>query len=177
MEQIIIRHDDFDFRLEPGQYKTIHEAFIKHGLTETAVLQFTQDGNLKNFHTELIEYMRTSPNWNIQIHGWEHTKYDEMTYDAIVKDLLACKALTYKLFGVWPSIWFPPWNCYSEATQRAADFVGLTIDRESYDIKKFLREVQSGIYKGHSLYFHGWNRDEMEVFYPMLELVKAYENR
>jgi peptidoglycan/xylan/chitin deacetylase (PgdA/CDA1 family) len=153
-------------------YIHIHEEFIKAGLVETAVLQFTTWGNLQNFRPELIEYINSSPNWDFQIHGWQHEEYDKMKYDNIVKELSACIYWTQRLFKKTPTIWFPPWNRRNEVMEKAASFMNLTIDNESYDIAKFVREVQAGIYKGHSLYFHGWKADEMVLFYEMIECVK-----
>jgi peptidoglycan/xylan/chitin deacetylase (PgdA/CDA1 family) len=169
-----IRHDDFDFRMDTQDYINIHEEFIKHGLVETAVLQFTTDGNLKDFKPELITYMNERPNWDFQIHGWAHEEYDKMTYDQIVKDLASCIHFTRKLFYRTPTIWFTPWNRRNETMEKAAAYMGLEISNESYDIARFIREVKEGIYTGSTLYFHGWNHNEMEYFQEMLDLAKEF---
>jgi len=172
-----IRHDDFDFRMDSKEYIEVHEKFIEAGVTEIAVLQFAQFGHLGNFRSELITYMRNTPYWDFQIHGWQHEEYDKMTFDECVRDLSACKWMTWALFQKIPTIWFPPWNRYSEEMQKAADMMGFKIDNESYDIQKFIREVKDGSYQGHSLYFHAWQKTEREAVPEMLELVKLYENR
>jgi len=169
---IVVRHDDFDFRMDTLDYINIHEEFIRAGLIETAVLQFTQDGRIKNFRQDLLDYMTTTPNWDFQIHGWEHTKYSEMETDAIIKDIAACICLCQRLFNRTPTVWYPPWNCYSENMKKAADFLGLTISNESYDIGRFIREVGDGTYQGHTVYFHGWNQNEMLKFDDMINCLK-----
>ena len=166
---MIIRQDDFDFRMDTADYVAIHERFIEANLIETAVLQFTQDGRLKNFRPDLISYMNNTPNWSFQVHGWEHAKYDIMTRDKCVKDLAACICLTEKLFDTTPTTWFPPWNGMSDNMKEAAKMLDMKIDNESYDIAKFIREVEAGTYKGHSVYFHGWNQNEMARFDDMIK--------
>ena len=168
-----IRHDDFDFRMEPSQYIAIHEEFIKAGLIETAVLQFTQDNRLVNCPDELIDYMNTAPNWNFAIHGWAHHHYDELKMDIIVRDIAAAMFMTKKIFNVTPTVWSTPWNCISREMEMAAEKLGLRIDNESYDIARFIREVKTGGYSGHSVYFHGWKSDEMILFPEMLQLAKG----
>lgn len=179
---MIFRHDDFDFRLGTEDYINIHEQFIKAGLTETAVLQFTQWGHLVDIREDLIKYMNETPNWDFQVHGWGHFAYDEMEYDFCVRDLAACKYYVQKLFHKEPTIWFPPWNGMSISMEKAAAKVGMKIDNESNDIAKFIREIEvelnrNGNWGGHSVYFHGWNHHEMELFPKMLELAKRYETR
>jgi len=180
--QIIVRHDDFDFRMDPQDYIAIHEEFIKAGLVETAVLQFTQWGRMQNFKPELIDYMNAhKDSYDFAIHGWGHFHYDEMEYDFCVRDLAACKYFCEKLFQVIPKVWHTPWNCRSENMDRAAEFMGMTIDNESNDIAKFIREAKvevarDGIWQGHSVYFHGWQRSEMEQFQEMLSLVKEVKH-
>ena len=75
------------------------------------------------------------------------------------------------LFKKLPTVWYPPRNCYSEDMEKAASVLNLKIDNESYDIKKFIREVKAGTYLGHSLYFHAWNHNEMDAFAEMIESV------
>lgn len=177
MAKLIIRHDDFDFRMDAQDYIDIHEKFIEAGLTETAVLQFTQDGHVKDFDGKLISYMRTAPNWDFQLHGWQHEKYSEWAYDDIIRDMAAAKYLCYQMFGRMPTHWFTPWNCYSEVLQNAAENLHLIVHNESYDIAKFIREIEANTYDGESLYFHGWNENEMKYFPRMIELAKKYESR
>lgn len=177
--KLIIRHDDYDWRLDPDDYIALHELFIENGLTETAVVQLATDDRLKDFarYEKLIEYMNTAPNWDIQLHGYSHSMYKDMGYDEIVKDLSAAKYWFLKLFLKKPTVWYTPWNQRTENMERAAAAVGMTIDNESNDISKFIREAEAGIFTGHSLYFHWWNNSERRQVPRMLELVKQYETR
>lgn len=172
MNKLVIRHDDFDFRLSPAEYIQIHEEFIKRKLTETAVLQFAQFGRLANFPKELIVYMREAPYWDLQLHGWEHAHYDEMKYDFVVRDMAAAIYMCEDLFDITPTVWYPPWNCYSQEMDRAAEYLNLKIDRESNDIAKFIREVEAGTFDGHSVYFHAWEKNKSHYMPRMLDLAK-----
>jgi len=173
---IIVRSDDFDWRMDTQSYVDIHQLFVDAQVVETAVLQFAQFGRLCNVREELVRYILNTPYWDIQLHGWQHDHYDEMKYDFIVRDLAAAIHMCQKYFKVTPTVWYPPWNCLSNEMEMAATTVGLKIDNESYDIAKFIREASSGHYSGHSLYFHGWKKDEMVQVPEMLRLVKELQN-
>lgn len=175
-KQIVCRSDDFDFRMDTSQYIAVHEEFIKNDLIETAVLQFTTDGRLKNFQPDLIEYMNKAPNWDFAIHGWEHAKYNEMLTDFIVRDIAAACYFCETLFHKRPTMWYPPWNCWSIGMEQAAKIFNLTISNESYDIARFIREVESKHYEGHTVYFHSWKADEMLLFPKMINCLKELKN-
>jgi hypothetical protein len=170
---IIIRHDDFDFRLTTEEHIAVHEQFIKAGLIETAGLQFVRGDRIVDCRQDLIDYMNTTPNWDFQLHGWGHYKYNEMDFDSIVRDLAAGMFMCQKYFGKIPTVWYPPWNCYSENMQKAADLMGITIDNESYDISRFIRDRKDNTYLGHSFYFHAWQKHERDQLPEALDLVKS----
>jgi len=79
-----------------------------------------------------------------------------------------------KFFNRTPTVWYPPWNVCSLEMEQAAKTLGLEIDNETYDIWRFIREIEGESYEGHSVYFHGWKKDEMELFPRMLELAKQW---
>lgn len=181
-QKIICRHDDYDFRLSPQEYIAIHEEFKKAGLTETANMQFTQWGRISNIPEELINYInKNKDSYDIQIHGWGHFAYAEMEYDFIVRDLAACQHFIKKYFHRQATVWYPPWNAESLNMERACEFMGLKLDNESNDIAKFIREVEvelarDGVWQGHSVIFHAWMKNDMELFPKMLELIKKLED-
>lgn len=177
-KSIIIRHDDYDFRLSTEDYIKIHEEFKKRGLVETANMQFTQWGHLSNVPDDLVRYINENKDsYSIQIHGWGHFHYDEMEYDFIVRDLAACQFYINKYFGVQATTWYTPWNVMSNSLERAANFVGLKVSNESNDIWRFIREAEVDKFSGETLYFHGWKADEMQLFPQMLDLVKKINEK
>lgn len=172
---LIIRHDDYDFRLSTEQYMAIHEEFERNGLKETVAIQPTQWGRLANPSEEIINYLNEHFNlgcMELALHGWGHFYYDEMEYDFIVRDLLAAKKWCLQRFNREPVVWYTPWNCMSNNMERAAQEVGMTISNESNDIWRFIREAEVGKFSGETMYFHGWKADEMALFPRMLELAK-----
>lgn len=177
---VVVRHDDFDFRMDVKDHIDIHQLFVDAQVNETAVLQFAQWGRLGNVREELVHYILDTPYWDIQLHGWQHDHYDEMKYDFIVRDLAAAIHMCQKYFKVTPTVWYPPWNCLSSEMEMAATALGLRIDNESYDISKFIREVgvevaRGGVWQGHSFYFHGWKLDERVQLPEALKLVKELQ--
>jgi peptidoglycan/xylan/chitin deacetylase (PgdA/CDA1 family) len=158
--------------MSPEEYVTNHEKFIEADLVETAVVQYTHDGLLRHYYQGLIDYMKMSPNWDIQLHGWAHDDYSKLPRWRIDEDIRNAISKSEELFGIKPTVWYPPWNCYSEDMKWVANKYNLIIDNESYDISKFIREVKAGTYTGHSVYFHLWSKDEREKIPEMIECVK-----
>lgn len=177
MSKLTIRHDDFDFRMQPQEYIDLHEEFIGHGLIETAVVQLTASGRIHDYKPELIEYMNTAPNWNIQLHGWSHDIYSKMSWDDIARDLSASCFLFKRLFGKVPTVWYPPHNEKTEEMEKAAVWAGIKIDNESYDIAEFTKQMETGTFSGNSVYFHLWENGKKHLIPTMLKLAKQYENR
>jgi len=167
---MIIRSDDFDFRMPFEHYQEIHQRFIENGLVETAVIQVTQHGRMMNTEVKkpIIEYLRTAPNWDLQLHGWSHDVYSIKTKDEIYRDLAAALYHFDEWFGRKPSVWYPPWNEKTEAMELAAKSLGLIIDNEAVGIKDFVRQQKPV----RAVYFHSWNRDEMQHFGDMIKLAK-----
>lgn len=175
--KLIIRQDDFDFRLTPEVYITNHEKFIEAGATETAVIQYTHDGREAIYSPKLIEYMKTAPNWDIQLHGWCHDDYSKLPKWRMYDDIQKARLKAVELFGKEPTIWFPPWNVYSDDMKEIADLQSLTIDNESNDISKFIREMKAGSFKGHSVYFHLWSHSEAKQIDEMIQYAKIYADK
>jgi peptidoglycan/xylan/chitin deacetylase (PgdA/CDA1 family) len=175
-QKLVIRNDDFDFRMLSEFYIAVHEYFIANDLIETAVVQLTKFGKIPDFEAkkETIDYMNTAPNWDIQIHGWSHDHYHEMVYDEIVRDMSAALFHFQKLFNKLPTVWYPPYNGHSGEMERAASTLGLTTSNEDMPIRRFVdkRDIdwEDGKFKCHSLYFHGWKDAEMEYFEKMIRL-------
>jgi len=178
MDRIIIRSDDWDFRLDTQQYIDAHEEFKKRGLIETMAIQPTTWGKLSNYHQDLIDYVNKeldAGTYDLQVHGWQHAHYDEMEMDFVVRDLMATKYFCIKYFGRDPKIFFTPWNCMSNNLERAAQFVGMEVSNESNDIWRFIREAKVDKFSGKTLYVHLWKADEMALFIEMLDLVVKIE--
>ncbi len=180
MDKIIIRSDDWDFRLSTQQYIDAHEEFKKRGLIETIAIQPTQWGRLSNVPDGLFEYVNKeleAGTYDLQVHGWAHFHYDEFEYDFIVRDLMAVKYYCKKYFNRYPTVWYTPWNCMSNNMERAASFVEMTISNESNDIWRFIREAEVDKFSGKTLYVHLWKQDEMQLFIQMLDLVKELNDK
>ena len=119
--------------------------------------------------------MNEAPNWDIQLHGWGHDFYSEWEFDYILRDISAAIYWSEKLFNKKPTIWFPPWNQISANMERVADMLNLKIDNEANDVAKFIRNMKSGGFDGHSVYYHLWNRVEAEQIDEMIKYAIEYE--
>ena len=176
MQKIIIRSDDFDFRMSADEYLDNHRKFVDAGLVETAVIQFCQNSKMSNIPFDLAEKMIKDPTWDLQLHGWSHDSYGTMDFNSIIRDISAAIFWFKKVFKKKPTIWFPPRNENSTDMQKVASILGLKIDNESWDIGKFIRSVKDGTYDGHSVYYHLWNHDESPQIDEMINCIKEYAN-
>lgn len=171
-QTLVIRHDDFDFRMALDHYILTHQMFLDRGLVETVNLQFSQFGRLVEIRPEVVKYLLKTPNYDIQLHCWEHIMYANMPSMVIYRDLAASCWKFMELFHKKPTIWYPPWNVKSIEMEQIADGFGMTVDAESYDLKKFLREIEANDFRGHSVYFHAYQQDEMIVLPKVLDRIK-----
>ena len=177
--KLIIRHDDFDFRMGTEKYIDIHEKFIEKGLIETAVIQLTQYGRVQDFERkkELIDYINSTPNWDIQFHCWEHKPYLEMDPNEIIKEVAASLYFINKLFGKTPTVWYPPHNVASPRMEMIAKEFGLKVNTGHLGIEEFVKgggKINETI---ENIHFHGWANHEMLFFDRMLDMILEYENR
>jgi len=180
MNKITIRQDDFDFRMPTEEYIRIHEEFIKRDLVETAVVQLTHFGKLVNFEAkkDTIEYMNTAPNWDIQLHCWEHKSYAKVEYKEIVKELSASMYYFKKLFNKFPTVWYPPYNEISPEMAKAGKEFGMRLENGLLGIEEFVKIDKGEVPVGSvSVHFHGWAGHEMVFFDRMMNYLKKYEDR
>ncbi len=177
MQKIVCRSDEWDFRFGVERYQRIHQEFLKRNLVETVNLQFCQHGVLSNINDTLVEYLKNTPNYDIQLHCWEHIIYADMSEAVITRDLAASCHYFMKYFNRLPAVWYPPWNMVSQTMLSVADDFGMRVDNESYDLKKFIREVKAETFTGHSIYFHGGMEQELVILPEALDLVVDFSKK
>jgi len=105
----IYRNDDFNFAVNLPFLKTIHGYFEKVNVNHTIALQF--DGQKEPCGNEkILDYIRNTSNWDIQLHCWEHYLYKDLDKSKIYDNLKYMIKWTEKNLGTRPTVFYPPWG-------------------------------------------------------------------
>ena len=119
---MIFRHDDFSPRTRLEAAKQIHNEFLKRDLVETVCVETVCiqacHPPVVGLNERIVEYIKSSPNYDVQLHCWEHSSYDEMTSPEVIRDLSAAMFYIRKAFGAYPTV--------RESFVQVADIVEVT---------------------------------------------------
>jgi hypothetical protein len=153
---MIYRDDDCNVYTDFYLFRKLHEAFIAEGKTHTVACIMK---DLWQNHA-VFYYLITAPNLDVELHGWEHKDYSQMSKEECLEDLI--KALDYYKenssrmlktdYEALPDIkkittFYAPWNKRGEGIVSACDDLGL----------KFC-DVKQGEWEGKPITsFHWWS--------------------
>lgn len=169
-QKFIIREDDFDPRYSLDFVKKIHELFLEKNLIHTVALLPSKEDRIG--HTEeLISYINSTSNWDIQVHGWHHEKYSEWKYEDTVKDLFAVIGYIRQKFNKDPSIFYPPWNCDSDILRKACQYVGLEHNNNCAYIMSYTNTPEKYQDKN-VVFFHAWDKYNYPEIPKLLDMAK-----
>lgn len=109
---------------EPAYGKVLHVANILCGDIQQfpEAIEFIQE-EFKLGHLE------------VQLHGWRHDRYHNMSFDEVVNSLKACQDWMGKTFNAEPSIWYTPWGSKEPHLFEAAKECGLEL-RDTSNVHK-----------------------------------------
>ena len=114
-------------------------------------------------HPELTRYLKQyKREFEFCIHGWEHDDYSEWDEKRIYEDLLKAKTKINTTFGIYPKIFFPPYNKTSLAVFNACERVGLECKHEWMPPEGWLGRNQGVIC------FHYWCQPEVNALKKIL---------
>ena len=172
---MIFRHDDFSRVIPLATVKWVHEEFLKRDLIETACIQVCY-GGIPGLHNNVIEYLRSMPDYDIQLHCWDHNQYHTWDAERIIQDLSAAMSYIKETFGNYPTAFYPPWNADSESVTEASAFLGLDLRNKGTYIKHYIN-APSAYMDTTVIYFHSWSKDNLEVLPALLNLFVTQENK
>lgn len=175
--KLILRDDDVNKNTDINTLKYVHEQFLVHHFTHTVAL--ICDGLEQN--QPLIDYINSTHNWDLCIHGWNHHNYCLMTKSQIEDELDKCILKIDDLFGVVPQKWYLPFNGWTkekgfELVPFVADIAfyhGIDVDNDCYHIFDAITELE----KGHKLntdtvYFHSWDVEDLKLLPNLFYLIQ-----
>jgi hypothetical protein len=149
MSNILYRDDDPSVYTCITEFKKINDYFIKKDWKHTVAVLMK---DLWQNHA-LFYYLATTPNIDVELHGWEHKDYSILSYDECFEDLN--KSINYwrsncqRMIGnIKPlTTFFAPWNREGDNIKKACEDVGL----------KFCN-VKEGVWEDKKIIsFHWWS--------------------
>jgi len=182
-KNVVIRHDDFDFRHDLKKYKEIHEPFLKYDITHTVNIQFFHNEQWRP-KEDIVKYLLEEDNYDIQLHGWRHVKYGLLDFETSFAELSACCLWFNVLFGKRPEVFYPPWNHTDATTKKACDNLGIKISNENLPMKWYYKDhIVEGkdsmdFPEGHkrfdefnTMYFHDHDPEDTECLDEVLKYI------
>lgn len=168
MSDWIWRSDDIDARLNLDTLKRMHEHFLERGLIQTLAVNNVIGGSI-GWQPDVIDYINNTPNFDIQMHGWEHLHYETLEYKEVYPHLIASMFHIKKFFPkADPTVFYCGWNAYSDTIQRACNDLGLQMGGVGDYIMHYCdwgRRPASKI-----VYFHFWDANDVNNIPRMLDI-------
>jgi len=175
---MIYRTDDVDHRTDIGTLAQVHELFLAKEKIQTMSIVC----GLIEQNPSVIGYIKNTPNWDLQIHGFVHDNYSQETSRRIESDLVACLDVMDRVFQIKPTRWYLPWNGWVAGhgfdlvprVAKIAKRYGVEVDYDCIYIGHFLAG-QSGDPKfakdaqKTTVYFHLWDQKDVDLVPRLLE--------
>lgn len=179
--KIVFRDDDINYQTDIKVLKHIHEQFLKHHKTHTIALICDQLEKNK----ELINYINSTTNWELCIHGWTHDNYSLLPKQRIEDELDNCILKIEELFHITPEKWYLPWNGWTkengfDLVPRVADIAiyhGIDVDTDCDHISHFLKVLEEGkVPPTSTVYFHSWDIEDLKLLPNLFFLTEHLKN-
>ncbi len=141
----------------------VDDVFQRYQVPHTlAVLAARLDENM-----ELVQAIKER-HMIVQVHGWNH---DDLSKDAQARaELLPAVEMLEGLFGVRPTVLYPPWNRTCEALRETCETLGLTVSSRKLSLGQYIRF--EGDLPDTTINFHFWDETEFAQIPPALALYR-----
>lgn len=153
-QQLIWRNDDLDFNTTAAQLQPIHALFQKYGVTHTVAV--ICKGLHKN--PELIQYLKSTPGYDIQIHCWEHVDITEMGTSDIWYAIDSCLRVFKQCGFERPTTIYPAWNKSTPILEKCANKFGLEVSNKKMSLSGYLKGQSEGVVN-----FHYWAEECVDL--------------
>jgi len=177
--KFIFRDDDISYKTDVRVVKYIHEQFLKHHLVHTA--SFLCEHLEQN--TKVIDYINSTTNWNLCIHGWTHKNYCLLKKNEIGEELDKCILKMEEVFDKTPEKWFLPYNGWTDHSYDKVPFVadiafyhGVDVDTDWEDISAFVADLACGRSPfSHTVQFSCENLKDLRLLPELFFLAKNFQ--
>jgi peptidoglycan/xylan/chitin deacetylase (PgdA/CDA1 family) len=150
---IVFRDDDISKDTDLKQFRVIHEMFLKHNVTHVIAV-IAKDIEK---HVELIRYIRTTPNFEVQLHCYDHIDLTK-NHDVARYHLRAGKKILERIFNGRVTIWYPAWNKVDDYLIEIANELLLIPKPEKISLSNFISLTNHSNFSNISetINFHYW---------------------
>lgn len=167
---MIFRDDDVSYLTNLEDFKKVHEIFNEYNQIHTiALLTKDIDKNL-----ELIDYIKSQKNIDVQIHGYDHIDFVFATDEEIAKQLQISFNIITNRFKC-PSVFYPPFNSCDKRVIEIARKCGLETSYEKTSCIYYLKHNGNVIQD--TLNFHYHDYIESILIGPCLKLYSERNNK
>lgn len=175
--KLIYSDNDISKKTPIDLIKYVHNQFLIHHRTHTIAV--ICEGLEQN--RQLLDYVNTTTNWEICIHGWTHDNYCLLPKEKIAEDLDKCILKLERCFGVTPEKWYLPDNGWTEEkgfnlVPRVADisiYHGIDVDTDCDHISHAVEELENGRkVVTNTVYFHSWDANDLMLLPNLLYLTE-----
>ena len=134
------RNDDFAFNVDLPYLKEVHGWFEKAKVNHTIAMQGITENR------GLIDYIKSTPYWDVQIHCWQHDPYRDMDKEHIYENLKTMVDFGEKELGQRPTRIFPPWGRTGSGPllEEAAKKLDLVVEPDCAYIEFYLGAIANG---------------------------------
>lgn len=106
---------------------------------------------------ELVKYIKSHPHMEVQIHGWKHKPYFDLSYDECYNDFRKCIEKIKQRFGRIPTIWYPTWNKTGVNSNKAAADLKLEVREKHLTLPEYLGIPDGEVSYIREINFHYWH--------------------
>lgn len=157
------RDDDIGARTKYKVLADVNDIFQRHGATHTiAVMAAGMDKR-----SDLVQLI-LARRMVVQLHCWTH---EDLTIAEFRAQLPAAVDMLADLFGVRPTILYPPWNRTDPGLMQAAAALGLTVSADKISLEQYIRA--NGDVKEDVVNFHHWHAPDVAQIDQALRIYKG----
>lgn len=170
MKEITFRNDDISCFTELPQFICVHDIFeeytVKHRIAIIA----------ENLHKrkDLLEYIKSHPLIDPQLHCFQHLHYKELTEDELRQQFSSSVKMFKKVGLKEPTVFHPPWNESNDLVKQVAAEFGLTVESEKITLASYIRcegQVNESV-----INFHYWHEPEAMLVEQALRIYTRPDN-
>ena len=169
-KKIIVRSDDLDPRINLDDLKHLHSLFLANNITFTVAVN-NVIGAARKFNQDVIDYINSTPGWDIQLHGYEHQHLWYMNYNELYQNLFTNLYLTKQIFvNANPTVLYPPWNEGSQTMQEVCKDLGLELHTSGVHIRFYVKWQRR---EDTNVFIHWWDLFDWKMLPELFAIIKG----
>lgn len=163
---MIFRDDDIGYLTKLEEFEKVHQIFGEYDCLHTIAI-LTKD---LHHHVRLVDYIKNQKNIDCQVHSYQHVDFSLATEKEVKFQLRESKKIIEDLFGVKPTVFYPPFNTVNLKVIQIASEEGLRTSYEKVSCVYYLKHRGDVMHKVVNFHYHDTN--ESVLIEPVLKLYK-----